>query len=128
MKLSLWLISMVVAAAFLVSGARKITRSRAELIGRGQAWAESVSETGIKAIGAAEMAGAAGLLLPAATGVATLLTPLAALALAALMTCAAVLHQSRGEGASLAPPLVLAALCFFIAWGRLRTSPGRIAR
>lgn len=126
MKVALWLISILVAVAFLVTGAMKLTRSRAELIGRGQAWAESVPEPGIKAMGAAEVAGAIGLLLPAVTGIAPLLTPVSAVALAVMMTGAAVLHYSRGEGANVAPPLLLAALCLFIAWGRLRKNVDRL--
>jgi uncharacterized membrane protein YphA (DoxX/SURF4 family) len=126
MRVIVWLVSILVAAAFLVTGAMKLTRGRAELMARGQAWAESFPEPVIQALGAAEVAGALGLLLPAATGIAPLLTPLAAIGLA-LITCgAAVMHLMRGEGANVAPALVLAALCLFIAWARLRRSRNRL--
>jgi len=53
----------------------------------------------VQAIGIAEILGALGLILPAATGIYPWLTPVAAVALALLMFLAAVFHALRHEKA-----------------------------
>lgn len=71
-------------------------------------WATAFSDRDIKLIGAAEVTGALGIILPAASGVLPMLTPVAGVALAALMGGAAVVHLQRGE--SPVAPLVLGVL------------------
>ena len=71
----------------------------------------------IRLLGLAEMAGAVGLVAPQATGIAPLLTPLAALCLAALMAGAVRTHRGLREG--FAPAAIVGALCVGIAAGRL---------
>jgi hypothetical protein len=63
--------------------------------------------------------GAIGLILPALTGIAPVLVPLAATGLAITMVLAAVMHLRRGDGAaSVVPNIVLFSLAVFVAWGR----------
>jgi hypothetical protein len=69
-------------------------------------------------IGAAEVAGAFGLVVPAATGIVPVLTPIAAGALAVLMAGATVTHVRLGEPFTF--PLVLMILSLVVAWLRLR--------
>jgi hypothetical protein len=71
----------------------------------------------MKAIGAVEVAGAVGLILPAVTKIATVLVPLAATGLAITMVLATVVHLRRGE-TRIVVNLVLLALAVFVAWGR----------
>ncbi len=80
-------------------------------------WAPSWPRWRIKLLGLAELAGALGLVAPVATGIAPVLTPVAALCLAALMVGAARTHGRLGE--PIVPPLVIGALCLCIAAGRL---------
>ena len=70
--------------------------------------------------GWAEVAGALGLVLPSLTRIQPRLTPLAAVCLAVVMALAVLLHVSRGEFPQVVPPLVIGALCLFVAWGRTK--------
>ncbi len=66
-----------------------------------------------------EMLAAVGLVLPWATGIAPVLTPLAALGLCLVMMGAARAHARLGEGRSIAVNVLLFALCLAVAVGRL---------
>lgn len=72
----------------------------------------------IRLIGIAELAGAAGLVLPAVTGIAPVLTPLAATGLALTMTLAAIFHARRHEYAAIPLTVVLFVAAAFTAWAR----------
>jgi hypothetical protein len=67
-------------------------------------------------IGISEVAGAIGLILPAATGIAPSLTPLAAVGLATIMFLAVIFHLKRKEPA--AAPIVLFVLAALVVVGR----------
>jgi len=69
-------------------------------------------------IGMAEILGAIGLILPLATGIATLLTPLAAVGLVVIQLGAVVVHVRRGEGKTVPFNVVLVLLGAFVAIGR----------
>jgi len=47
----------------------KLSSTRAELVANGMGWAQDFSDSSVKFIGAAEVAGAIGLIAPAATGI-----------------------------------------------------------
>ena len=79
------------------------------------AWTEDFSDGQVKAIGVVEVLGALGLVLPALTGVAPVLTPIAAAGLAITMLLAAAVHLRRGEKSNVAVNLVLFALAAFVA-------------
>lgn len=70
----------------------------------------------MRAIGAVEALGAIGLVLPWATGIAPILTPLAAVGLAITMVLAGVVHLRRKE--NFAINLVLLAMAVIVAVGR----------
>ena len=74
-------------------------------------------------LGVAEIAGAIGLLLPAATRKMPWLTPLAAACLAFVVASATVLHLSRGENSSAVTTVILFLLAAFVAYGRWRLRP-----
>lgn len=105
MVVALWIVNVVLAVAFLVAGGLKLIRPRKDLPALGMAWTEDFGDASVKAIGAAEVLGAIGLIVPLATGIAPVLAPIAAVALAALMTGAIVTHIRRRE--QFVPPLVL---------------------
>lgn len=72
------------------------------------AWTEEFSAGAVKTFAALEVVGAIGLILPLATGIAPILTPLAATGIAIIMIGAVVVHLRRHEPA--APAIVLAVL------------------
>lgn len=74
-------------------------------------------------IGASEIAGAVGVILPAASRIVPGLTTLAAVGLTAIMLMATVFHLSRGEMRALPTNLALGGLALFVAWGRMKKVP-----
>jgi uncharacterized membrane protein YphA (DoxX/SURF4 family) len=116
MSTARWIVVIILAAAFLASGALKLAWSREKLAARGMAWAATFPPAGIRAIGLAEIAAAVALILPPLLGPAEVLAPLAAIGLAGLMLAAAALHIRRREPQALAANAVFLALSAFAAW------------
>lgn len=113
MNVVAWILQIVLAAAFLAAGGMKLARPEPALVGAGMGWAEDFSDTNVKLIGAVEVLGAIGLIVPWLTGIAPILTPLAALGLALVMAGAVVTHVRRKE--QFIPPLVLGVLALVLA-------------
>jgi hypothetical protein len=110
----MWAIQIFLALAFGGAGTMKLVRSKAQLAANPHmGWMRLVPEALIKLLGLAEVLGAIGLIVPAATGIAPVLTPAAAACLATLMGGAAATHALRGESAAV--PAVLAALAIVVA-------------
>lgn len=118
MHIALWVVAGLLAVAFLGAGLLKLTQSPKALAAKGMAYAEDFPPVGLKAIGAAEVAGALGLVLPALLTIAPVLVPVAAAALAVVMAGAVVVHLRRKEASAVVAPLVLGLLAVFVAWGR----------
>ena len=95
--IALWIVNAILALIFLAAGVMKLARSREALASSGLAWTADASPGTVKAVGAVEAAGAVGLIAPLATGIAPVLTPLAAIGLALTMIGAIVLHVRRHE-------------------------------
>ena len=119
MNIALWILTSLLAVVFLASGLSKIAGQREAMISK-TPYVEDFPQGAVRLIGAVEVLGALGLVLPAIFDVATTLVPLAAIGLTAVMVGAVVVHLRRGEGiAAAAPALVLAVLSALVAWGRL---------
>ncbi|GIE82910.1 hypothetical protein Aph02nite_88600 [Actinoplanes philippinensis] len=118
MNIVLWVIAGLLAAAFLGAGVMKLSQPKEKLAASGMTWTEDFSAAAVKGIGAVELLGAIGLILPAALDVAPILVPLAATGLALAMIGAMVVHVRRKELATIAPSVVLFLLSAIVAWGR----------
>lgn len=117
MNTVLWIIQIVLAGAFVMAGAMKL--SQGKKLQDKMAWMEGLSDGTVRFIGAAELLGGIGLVLPAAIGIAVWLTPLAAAALAVTMLLAVVTHVRRKDPiAASVPSIVLGLLSLFVAWQR----------
>ncbi|GLY32214.1 DoxX family protein [Kineosporia sp. NBRC 101731] len=92
-----WVVAGLMALMYLAAGTMKVVRPKPALQAAGMGWTEEVSEPGIKLIGLAEILGALGLLLPVATGIFEILSPIAGACLTVLMAGAVVVHHRRGE-------------------------------
>jgi len=115
----LWVLQGLLAAAFLFAGLNKVFRGREQLMKSGMAYVEDLSDNTVKLIGGAEVLGALGLILPAATGIAPIPTPLAATGLAIVMIGAIITHVRRKEvPMGVIAPGVLLILAVVVAWGR----------
>ena len=120
MNLALWIVAGLLAAVFLFAGVNKLALPRAKLAkAPGGGWVNDVSAGFVKALGALEVLGAAGLILPAALGIAPVLVPLAAIGLGTIMVGAAVVTVRRGEPQHALLNVAYLALAVFVAWGRL---------
>jgi len=118
MNIALWIVQGLLALVMLGAGTMKAASPKTKLVANPHmAWASDFSAGQIKMIGLAEIAGAVGLLAPWATHILPVLTPVAAACLAVIMLGAVRTHLVRKE--PWAPPLVLAALCAFVAIGRM---------
>ncbi len=117
MNIALWILQVLLAIAFAMAGAMKASRSRTDLQDR-MAYVEDFSEQQITGIGVIEILAALGLVLPAITGIAPVLVPLAATGLVIVMVLAMVVHLRRGEAKMIAPNIVLGLVAAVIAWGR----------
>lgn len=117
LHLGLWVAQGLAAFAFLGAGATKLSTPIAELATK-MPWVTHFPELAVRAIGAAELAGALGLVLPSALRIQPRLTPLAAAGLVLVMLGAAGTHVVLGEAPMMAPSVILGGLAAFVAWGR----------
>ena len=118
MNVTLWIVAGVLAAAFFAAGLMKVAQPKQKLAESGMGWTDEFSDGAVKGIGALEVLGALGLILPAIFDTATVLVPIAATGLAVLMLGAIVVHARRKETQNIVVNVVLLALAVFVAWGR----------
>jgi uncharacterized membrane protein len=119
MDRSLWIVTGLLAAVYLFSGIVKLVLSKEKLASvPAGGWVNDFGAGTVRANGILESLGALGLVLPALTGIAPVLVPLAALGLAVLMAGAVVTRRRRPEPTPMLADLVYLALAAFVAWGR----------
>lgn len=122
MSIALWVAQGLLAVAFLAAGVTKLAQPK-EKLAKNMAWVEDFSQSAVRLIGALEVLGAIGVVLPALTGILSWLTPLAALGLAATMVGAILTHLRLGERWAVVPPVVLLVLAAFVAYRRFFILP-----
>jgi hypothetical protein len=123
MNIALWICQGLLAAAFAVSGASKISKSKQWLVEHGQTGVVFFPLPAIRAIAALELLGVVGIILPWATGFAEILTPLAAVGFALLMVGAAISHAKLREPRNVVINAVIFALAVLVAYGRFTGLP-----
>lgn len=126
MNTALWVVAVLLALAYSASGGIKLFASREWLLeAPAGGWIEDFSQSKVRAIGSLELAGAAGLTLPAILGVAPILVPLAAVGIAMLMAGAVItrLRRDERERWPVVADITYFALACFVAWGRFGPEP-----
>ena len=119
MNIALWIAAGLLAVAMLGAGLMKLVRRPDQLKAAGMGWVDHFPPAAPKVIGLLEVLGAIGLIVPALTGIAPVLVPLAASGIALLMIGALITHlRLRDPFKDAVPSLVLALLALFVAWGR----------
>lgn len=118
MNLTLWICQIVLAVIFAASGVAKSTMSRDRLLETGQTGIALYPMPVVRFTAIAELLAVLGLLLPWATGIARVLTPLAAVGLCAVMTGAASAHWRLRERWTVAANALIFALALAVAVGR----------
>jgi uncharacterized membrane protein YphA (DoxX/SURF4 family) len=122
MNTVIWIFQILVGLAFLAAGLMKLTQPIEKLAGM-MSWVNHFPVMAVRGIGAIEVLGALGVILPAATGILPILTPLAALGLAITMVGAIVTHLRLNETAKSVAPLVLLVFTLVIVYGRFVVVP-----
>lgn len=122
MKIVLWILQGLLALMFMGAGFMKLTFTIADLATK-LPWANQIPEALIRFIGASELLGGIGIILPSLLRIKPLLTPLAALGLVAIMVFALVFHISREEYSAVGINAVMATLALVVAWGRYKKIP-----
>lgn len=119
LRIALWSAQIALAIVFALAGGMKVSTPAAELAKMAPGFPLAL----LRFIGMAELAGSIGIILPALTRIAPVLTPLASSGFVVVMASAAVLHLVRGEFGELTVVVVLGALAYFVAWGRFKRAP-----
>jgi hypothetical protein len=118
MSYVLWIVQGLLALLFLFAGGTKLVLPLDQLAGP-----VPIPGLLLRFIGAAEVLGGLGLILPAALRIRPGLTPLAALGLVIIMVGATAITLMTGPAAMALIPLVVGLLAAFVAYGRWRLAP-----
>ncbi|WNI20601.1 DoxX family protein [Streptomyces sp. ITFR-16] len=115
MEIAYWIVAGLLAAFYLYAGGKKAVQSK-ERLAPMMGWVDTVPMPVVRAIGAVEILGAAGLVLPPLTGIAPVLAMAAAVGILVLQVLATGLHLSRGEVKETGLNAVLIVLAATAAW------------
>jgi hypothetical protein len=120
LHIGLWVAQVLLFLAFMGAGGMKLVTPAEELLKLDPT--QKIPLT--RFIGVAEVLGALGMILPAASRIRPGLTPLAALGLFTIMVLATGVHVMKGDIAQAFPVVgTLGALAAFVAWGRWKKAP-----
>ncbi|MEE8419653.1 MAG: DoxX family protein [Dehalococcoidales bacterium] len=122
MNVALWIVQGILALLFLTVGLMKLTQDK-EKLARRMPFVEDFSPGTIRLIGTVELLGAAGIILPALTGILPWLAPSAAVGLSINQFGAAWTHLRRREYLMIGANIVILALAVFVAYGRFVSEP-----
>ena len=123
MNIVIWVVQILLALVFLLSGVLKVTRPIEKLAGLMKYVTAIKPPQLVRVIGILELLAALGLILPAMTGILPWLTPVAAIGLVLTMIGAMIVHVRLGEGSHIAPNIVLLLLAVFVVVGRFAIVP-----
>ncbi len=117
MNIALWIIQGILAAMFGMAGVMKSIQPIEKLAPK-LPWVNDFSPAVVRLVGISELLGAIGLIVPWATGIQPILTPVSAAALALVMVLAAIYHLRKGEYPGIGFNFVLGVLCIVVAYFR----------
>ena len=120
MDTALWIVQILLALVFLLTGVMKLIVPREKAMERAP-YCEDYSQRQLHLIGIVEILGALGLVLPAVTGILPWLTPVAAVGLALVMIGAIRTHLRREE--NVIGNVIPLLLSLFVAFGRFFVEP-----
>lgn len=120
MNILLWILQILLGALFLFAGITKFVMSTEEMT---KGMKVPLPGSLLLFIGAVEVLGGLGLILPSLVKIKPILTPLAAIGLAIIMIGATVITVMGGDVLPALAPLVITVLLLFVAYGRLKLKP-----
>lgn len=121
MNAMIWAVQAILALVFFGGAATRAVGY--EFAKTRMAWVAAVPRPLLLFISVAEIAGALGPILPGLTGVASVLTPVAAVALAVILVLAFAFHLSRRQTQNAAANVLLLAVVVFVAVARFGFAP-----
>lgn len=116
--LALWIMTALLVAAFGASAVVKGTRPKERVLQLGMTGVVDIPVPLMRFIAACEMCGIIGLVVPHLTGIAPILTSLAAIGLGIIMLLAARIHLRLDERRTAGGNLILLLICVLVAFGR----------
>jgi len=118
MEIVYWIAVALLGVLYVYAGGAKLVRSREQLLPLMQ-WVQDTPMPAVRAIGAIELTGVAGLVLPPLLGIAPWLALAAAIGFVLLQLFATRVHLARGEGLAgigINLVLIVLALAAIAAW------------
>ncbi|RKE11438.1 DoxX-like protein [Catellatospora citrea] len=115
MELAYWIVAALLAVFYLYAGGKKVAQSQEQLQPM-MGWVDRVPMPLVRTIGALEILGAVGLILPPLTGIASWLAVAAAIGLALIQVGGIALHLSRGEARLIGLNIALLVAAAATAW------------
>ena len=115
MEIAYWISAGLLAAFYLYAGGKKLAQSQEQLAPM-MGWVDTIPMGAVRMIGAVEVLGAVGLVLPPLTGIAPWLALVSALGFLVLQVLATALHLRRGEARLTGFNLVLIVLAGVAVW------------
>jgi uncharacterized membrane protein YphA (DoxX/SURF4 family) len=122
MNTALWVVQVLLALTFLMTGLMKVTQP-IERLAKHMSWVKDSAPKTVRLIGVLEILGAVGVVLPALTGILPWLTPLAAVGLILTMIGATITHLRLNEPSHIPVTIVLLLLAAFVVYGRMSLVP-----
>lgn len=116
MNIALWIVQILLGLMFIMFGSIKAFQY--DKAKESLPWMKKYSKGFVTFIGITELLGGLGLIVPHATGIAPILTPIAAVGLALVMIFAAIFHLQRKENQAIGMNVVLLAFAIFVVIGR----------
>lgn len=122
MSIAFWIVGGLTALMSIAAGSTKVTQSLEKLVKLGMNWTKDYSVLQVRGIGSLEIIAGLGIVLPILTGIAPILSPLAAVGLVIVMIGAVLVHKRLKESATPAIALgvlaaITAVLGFFVVLG-----------
>lgn len=120
MNTTIWIIQGITGAMFVLAGLMKSTQPK-EKLAKGMPWVNDFSAGTVKLIGLSQLLGGLGLIIPWATGILPVLTPIAGAMLGLVMIFAAAYHIKKKEFKAIGMNFFLFALAVFVSYGRFHS-------
>lgn len=117
LNIVLWVVQVLLAAAFLMAGVMKLMTPIEELQ-KSMPWAGEIPAWLVRFIALSEFAAGLGFILPGLLRIRPQLTAYAGLGIALIMLLAIGFHLGRAEFMALPSNIVFGLLALFVAWGR----------
>lgn len=118
MNVALWIGQILLAIVFTASGIAKSTQSKEKLVEMGQTGVAVFPKPVVRLTAYSELLGAIGIIVPWWTGIAPVLTPLAAVGFAVVMIGAITSHVRLREPRNIAITTTILIIAVLVAIGR----------